>query len=187
MTPQKKADAPPSITIERMSQFNVADLDDLCRATEDAIRDGIGFNWLMPPVRDVLEAYWKGTLVVPQRTVFGGRIDGVLAGSVQLVRPSKNKETSAFACNIEAHFVAPWARGHGMAKMLLEHAEREAAKDGFSTILLSVRETQERALQIYRESGYVEWGKLPYFEFVNASMLAGHFFYKRITPLSELI
>lgn len=175
------------ISVEKITAFRGSDLSDLCQATEDAITDGIGFNWLVPPIRDMLEAYWKGVLVVPSRTLFGGRLDGTLAASIQLVRPSKSKETSAFSCEIEAHFVAPWARGHGLAKSLLEHAEREAAKEGFSIIRLSVRETQERALQIYRESGYNEWGKLPYYEFVNATMVAGHYFYKKLEPISGLV
>ncbi|MFZ4125603.1 MAG: GNAT family N-acetyltransferase [Rickettsiales bacterium] len=175
------------ISVEKLTAFRGSDLSDLCQATEDAITDGIGFNWLTPPMRDVLEAYWKGVLVVPSRTLFGGRLDSTLAASIQLVRPTKSKETSAFSCEIEAHFVAPWARGHGLAKSLLEHAEREAAKDGFSIIRLSVRETQERALQIYRESGYTEWGSLPYYEFVNANMVAGHYFYKKLEPISGLV
>jgi ribosomal protein S18 acetylase RimI-like enzyme len=176
-----------AISVEKLTAFKGSDLSDLSQATEDAIRDGIGFNWLTPPMREVLESYWKGVLVVPQRTLFGGKLDGTLAASIQLVRPSKSKETSAFSCEIEAHFVAPWARGHGLAKSLLEHAEREAAKDGFSIIRLSVRETQERALQIYRESGYTEWGTLPYYEFVNATMVAGHYFYKKLEPVSGLV
>lgn len=176
-----------SISAEKLTQLKVADLDDLCQATEDAIADGIGFNWMTPPMRETLEAYWKGVLVVPERTLFGGRLDGTLVGSVQLVRPSKSKETSAFAVSVEAHFIAPWARGHGIAKLLLETAEREAAKEGFSIVRLHVREGQERALQIYREGGYTEWGTLPYYEIVNARMLSGHFFYKKLAPISDLI
>lgn len=176
-----------SISVEKITQLKPSDLSDLCQATEDAIADGIGFNWMSPPMRETLEAYWKGVLVVPERTLFIGRLDHTIAASIQLVRPSKSKETSAFAASIEAHFVAPWARGHGLAKALLDAAEREASKEGFSLIRLNVRETQERALQVYRENGYVEWGTLPYFEIVNARMLAGHFFYKKLAPVSDLI
>lgn len=177
----------PSLSIEHITTLNHSDMDDLCKATEDAINDGIGFNWVSAPMREVLESYWKGALLVPQRMVFGARIDGTLAGSIQLVRPGRHKETSAFACKIEAHFVAPWARGHGLALKLLEAAERQAAKEGFSVVRLSVRETQERALQIYREAGYTEWGTLPLYEYVNASMVAGHYFYKRLAPATDLV
>ncbi len=175
------------LLIEKKTTLSATEIDELCTATEDAIRDGIGFHWMAPPMRETLESYWNGVLMVPSRTLLIGKLDGVVAGSIQLVRPSKTKETSAFAATVEAHFVAPWARGHGLAKMLLAEAEREAARDGFSVINISVRETQERALSVYREHGYTEWGTMPYYEYVNASMVSGHFFYKKLEPISNLI
>lgn len=177
----------PKIAVEKKTALTPTELEELCIATEDAIRDGIGFNWMTPPQRETLESYWNGVLIVPHRSLFVGKLDNVVAASIQLVRPSKTKETSAFAANIEAHFVAPWARGHGLAKMLLDLAEREAAKDGFSVINLSVRQSQERALTLYREHGYTEWGTMPYYEYVNASMVSGHFFYKKLEPISNVI
>ena len=175
------------LSVEAKAELKSSELSELCQATEDAIRDGIGFNWMVPPMRETLESYWKGVLMVPSRSLFLGKLDNVVAGSIQLVRPSKAKETQAFAATIEAHFVAPWARGHGLAKMLLDAAERQAARDGFSVINLAVRETQERALTLYREHGYIEWGTMPYHEYVNAGMVSGHFFYKRLEPISNLI
>lgn len=176
-----------SISVEKIDTFKGSDLSDLSQATEDAIRDGIGFNWLIPPERETLESYWKGVLMVPERILFGGRLDGNLVSSIQLIKPTRSKETSAFAASIEGHFVAPWARGHGLAKMLLEFAEREASKQGFSTLLLHVRCTQTKAITLYRENQYQEWGVLPNYEFVNGSMVPGHYFYKELAPLSELI
>lgn len=175
------------LLVEKRKDLKSAELTELCQATEDAIRDGIGFNWMVPPMRETLESYWKGVLMVPQRSLFIGKLDNAVAGSIQLVRPSKTKETQSFAANVEAHFVAPWARGHGLARQLLELAEREAAKDGFSVINIAVRESQERALQLYRENGYIEWGRMPYFEYVNAGMVSGHYFYKKLEPISNLI
>ncbi|MFM9890158.1 MAG: N-acetyltransferase family protein [Rickettsiales bacterium] len=185
--PLAEAKPSPKLLVEKKAALSAPELNELCVATEDAIRDGIGFNWMAPPLRETLESYWGGVMMVPSRTLFVGKLDGVIAASVQLLRPSKTKETSAFAANVEAHFVAPWARGHGLAPQLLEAAEREAAKDGFSVVNLSVRETQARALEVYRSHGYVEWGTMPYYEFVNASMVSGHFFYKKLEPISNLI
>lgn len=186
MSPQAKT-SQPKLLVEKKTALSDTELEELCIATEDAIRDGIGFNWISPPMRETLESYWNGVLMVPSRTLFIGKLDNVVAASIQLMRPSKTKETQAFAAGVEAHFVAPWARGHGLAKMLLAEAEREAAKDGFSVINIAVRESQERALTIYREHGYTEWGTMPYFEYVNASMVSGHFFYKKLEPISNLI
>lgn len=176
-----------STRVEKLTEFRHADLTEIVQATEDAIRDGIGFNWVLPPGKDILEAYWKGVLMVPQRTLFVGRLDGTLAASVQLVKPGVSKETSSFAAQLEAHFVAPWARGHGLAKMLIEAAEREARSQGFALLKLSVRQTQEPAIKLYEELGYKLWGELPYYEIVNAQMVAGRFYYKNLEPITDLI
>ncbi|MES2984487.1 MAG: GNAT family N-acetyltransferase [Pseudomonadota bacterium] len=178
---------PHKLSVEKKTTLSDNDLNELSIATEDAITDGIGFNWMTPPMRETIESYWRGVMMVPTRSLFVAKLDNAIAGSIQLLRPSKSKETSAFAATIEAHFVAPWARGHGLAPMLLEAAEREAAKEGFAVINLSVRETQARALEVYRTHGYLEWGTMPYYEFVNASMVSGHFFYKKLEPISNLI
>ncbi len=175
-----------SIDVKRIKEWNSSNLSSLCQATEDAILDGIGFNWVTPPMPEVLEAYWRGVLVVPERQLYGGWLDGTLAASIQVVKPGQTKETSSFAATIDAHFVAPWARGHGLAKSLLELAERDAAAAGFTVLRLNVRETQEAAINLYQESGYVRWGILPYYEYVGGHMLAGQFFYKKLEPLSSV-
>lgn len=174
----------PQVKIGKIATLDGGALTDLCDATEDAIADGIGFNWLTPPLRDTLESYWKGVLMVPERTLIGAWLDGILCGSIQLVSPTRSRETSFFCANIEAHFVAPWARGHGIAIQLLKEAERQAAVAGFSVIRLSVRETQSRAIKLYRDHGYIEWGILPAYEYVAGRMIAGHFFYKTLQPAS---
>ena len=176
-----------STRVERLTEFRHADLTELVQATEDAIRENIGFNWVVPPGKDVLETYWKGVLVVPERVLFIARLEGTLAGSVQLLKPGPSKETSSFSASIEAHFVAPWARGHGLAKLLLEAVEREARAQGFSILKLSVRKTQEAAIQLYEENGYTHWGTLPYYEFESAQMIPGHFYYKNLEPISTLV
>lgn len=180
------ATAEPQIRVGRLTALALDDIQNLCKATEDAIADGIGFNWLTPPARETLEAYWKGVLMVPERELIGAWLDGVLCGAIQLVKPSRSKETSFFAANIEAHFVAPWARGYGLAIRLLEAAEREATLQGFSVVRLSVRETQGIAIKLYEDHGYIKWGVLAAHEFVGGQMIAGHYFYKNL-PIASAI
>lgn len=175
-----------SIDVRRIKELNSADLAALCQATDDAIRDGIGFNWISTPMIETLESYWRGVLVVPERQLYGGWLDGTLAAAIQLVKPGKTKETSSFAARIEAHFVAPWARGHGLARALLQIAEREAGAAGFTVLRLDVRETQDAAISLYQDNGYVRWGILPYYEFVGGHTVAGHFFYKKLEMLSSV-
>lgn len=179
--PQENSAPAVHTEVEKVLQISGADLDDLCYATEEAIKDGIGFNWVHPPSREVLERYWKGVLMVPERTLFTGRLDGTVAASCQLVAPGPNKPSQGFCAMIDAHFVAPWARGHGLAKMLLQAVEEEAAVNGFSAIKLDVIETQDRAIHLYESCGYKRWGILPKYKQVGEDILAGHFFFKELT------
>jgi hypothetical protein len=78
------------VVIERLIQCAGTDLDDLCEATEAAIVEGGGFGWLKPPPRHVLENYWKGVLLIPDRRLVVGRLDGAIAGSAQLSKAPRN-------------------------------------------------------------------------------------------------
>ncbi len=166
------------ISVEKASQLSRGDLADLCDATVDAIREGIGFGWVRPPARQRLEIYWKGVLVVPERILFLGRLDGTVAGSVQLVTPAPSFEVGTFSAAIETHFVAPWARGHGLAKSLLDAVEAEARAQDRRVIRLDVRATQERAIALYESNGYVRWGTLDKYHLVDEQMIPGYFYVK---------
>ena len=87
--------------VELMHNLKSADLNDLCDAAEAAIIDGGGFGWLAPPPRDVLESYWSGVLLIPERDLLVGRLDGVIAGSCQVLRPARNNEVDGQAADDE--------------------------------------------------------------------------------------
>ena len=82
----------PITSVETVTVLENGDLHELCDATEVAIEDGGGFGWLKPPARKVLEDYWRGVMLIPERVLIIGRIDGVVAASCQIVRPPKNNE-----------------------------------------------------------------------------------------------
>ena len=142
-------DAIPETSVQIVEALQSHEMVELCDASSAAIEVGGGFGWLNPPPRQVLETYWKGVLVVPGRTLFVARLDAVVAGSAQLIRPTRNNEAQAAACTLVSHFVAPWARGHGLARMLTEAVEETARAEGFGMINLDVRETQEAAIAMY--------------------------------------
>ena len=169
-----------TVVIEPATKLKRGDLADLCDATDEAIQDGIGFGWVRPPARQRLEAYWKGVLLVPERDLFVGRLDGTVAGSVQLVKPPPNFEAGTFAAGIDTHFVTPWGRGHGLAKKLLDAAEGAARDQGFTVIRLDVRASQDRAIKLYEGSGYARWGTLETYHMVNGAMIPGYFYVKNL-------
>ena len=170
------------IAIERVETLKTGDLHDLCDAADDAIKAGGGFGWVAPPSRDIMERYWKGVLVVPERILFVARLDGVIAGSAQLVKPARNNEAQAHAATLTTNFVAPWARGHGLAKRLTQAVENEARTAGFRILNLDVRETQDAAIRLYEDLGFKRWGTHPFYALVDGKRLAGHFYVKELTP-----
>ena len=174
------SEAPATHSVGRIEEISEIDLADLCDATEAAIIDGGGFGWLVPPSRRVLERYWKGVLLVPQRSLFVARLNGAIVGSAQLVRPPRNNEAQVFAAAITTNFIAPFARGHGLARDITIAVERAAREDGFSHLTLDVRETQTAAIRLYQSLGYEHWGTNPDYAIVDDEMIAGRYYAKRL-------
>ncbi len=170
----------PAPTVERVKSFTPADLNDICDSTYAAIEAGGGFGWVNNPPRDVLERYWQGVLAMPSRMLFAARLDGVICGSCQIVRPPGNNEAQAFACTLTTHFIAPWARGHGLAARLVRLAERIALEEGFAVVNLDVRETMERAIAVYEGLGYRRFGTHPCYAKVDGKVLKGYYYSKVI-------
>lgn len=168
----------PEASIEFATELSQADLNDLCDATDEAIKAGGGFGWVKLPARDILERYWQGVLTMPARMLFIARLDGVICGTAQLILPPRNNEAQSFAVNMTTNFVAPWARKHGLAKMLMEEVERKAKQEGFAVINLDVRETQEEAIHFYESVGYVHFGTHPYYARVDNQIVKGRYYYK---------
>jgi ribosomal protein S18 acetylase RimI-like enzyme len=167
--------------VEKVEQLSDDEIAELVDATETAIVDGGGFGWLKPPPQGVLERFWRGVLLVPERDLFIGRLDGRIAGSAQLIGPPKNNEAQAFAAAITSNFVSPWARGHGLARDLTVAVENEAREQDYRFLRLDVRETQTAAIQLYESLGYERWGTNPNYAIVDGKMVAGGYYAKRLT------
>lgn len=176
-----ETEPPPTLRhIERVTEFTEDDLHALCESTSAAIIDGGGFGWVTPPGRMALETYFRGALLVPERELFVARLDGVLVGSAHLVRPPRNNEAQAHAAHLMHSYIAPYARGHGLARMLTEGVENRARELGYHVLNLDVRETQEAAIRLYESLGYVRWGVHPEYALVRGKMVRGFFYYKRL-------
>jgi ribosomal protein S18 acetylase RimI-like enzyme len=168
----------PNMVVERVTELSDPDLQDLCESTEKSIVAGGGFGWLVPPSRGGLENYWRGVMLVPERSLFIGRMDGVVAGSTQLVRPTRNNEVRSKAATLTMNFVAPWARGHGLARALAVSVEEAAADEGFQVLNLDVRETQEVAIAFFEGRGFKRWGVHPRYAMVDGEWIAGFHYFK---------
>jgi ribosomal protein S18 acetylase RimI-like enzyme len=171
-----------SLAVERVNEFTEEDLHALCESADAAIIEGGGFGWVNPPGRAPLERYFRGVLLVPGRELFICRLDGDVVGSAQLVRPPRHNEAQAFAAHLIHAFVAPYARGHGLARMLTLRVEEAARALGYHLLNLDVRETQTAAIALYESLGYIRWGVHPAYARVGGRTLRGIFYYKLLQP-----
>ncbi|HET6306163.1 MAG TPA: GNAT family N-acetyltransferase [Rhodopila sp.] len=170
----------PDLLVERLQEFNEHDLATLCEATDAAIIDGGGFGWMSPPGRRALETYFRGVLLVPERELFVARLNGDIVGSAILVRPPRNNEAQAFAAHLMHAYIAPYARGHGLARLLTAEVEDRARELGYHILNLDVRETQTAAIAMYESHDYIRWGEHPEYALVRGKSITGYFYYKRL-------
>ena len=78
------------------------------------------------------------------------------------------------AAYLKRMWIAPAARGRGLAKRLLGALEAKAAELGYRIVRLETNKTLPEAQQLYRSSGYVE------VEPFNDEFYADHWFEKRL-------
>jgi ribosomal protein S18 acetylase RimI-like enzyme len=179
----KRKAKPPEVSIELIEdQLSLSDLNDLCDATDAAIDAGGGFGWVELPARDILERYWQGVVTMPARKLIIGRLDGVICGTEQITMPPNNNQAQAHAAQLNSIFVAPWARQYGLARMIVEHAEKVALDAEFKVLNMDVRETQTAAIALYEGMGYVHIGTHPFYANVSGEYIAGRYYYKVIDP-----
>lgn len=172
----------PVLAVDIVERLKAGDMNDWCDAAIEAIKGGGGFGWVEEPARDVLERYVRGVMAVPDRSLFIGRLDGVIAGSVQLVRPTRNNEAQQHAAQLIAFFVAPWARGHGLARLIVSTVESKARSEGYKLLNMDVRETQEAAIALFESQGYTLWGVHPRYAEVRGRIVQGRYYFKELPP-----
>ena len=170
----------PVLSTERITGIEDDDLHALCEATNAAILDGGGFGWVTAPGRQMLERYFRGLMMVPERSLFVGRLDGLIVGASQMVRPPRNNEAQAMSATLMHSYVAPYARGHGLARKLTEAVEDSARAMGYQVLNLDVRETQRAAIALYESLGFEHWGTHPYYARVGGRTVRGFFYAKRL-------
>ena len=168
------------ISVDTLNTISNTDLADLCYNTEQAIKAGGGFGWITVPPRDVLKKYWNGMLLVNTNILIVGRLNGDIAGSMQLSFYPPNNEAQKTITRIQSHFVAPWARGYGLAKAMIDYAIIKSKENNKNSIQLDIRETQTAAIQLFESKGFHRWGENPAYAFVNGNAIKGYYYYRNI-------
>ncbi len=166
--------------VERCEKLSAQDIVELCDATNDSIIEGGGFGWIEPQGRETLERHFRGVLLVPDRELYIARLDGRVVGSAQLVRPPRNNEAQSVGATLTHVYIAPYGRGHGLARGMVALAEERAYGLGHRVMNLDVRETQETAIHLFESLGYRQWGRHPAYAKVKGQIVAGLYYYKAL-------
>lgn len=108
MSEDTKKQQSPRLEVDLVERLDNVELMQLCEVTREAISVGESFSWLTTPEEKALENYWKGVVLMRERSLFLSKMDGQIAGSCQLVRPPASNEVGAFRAEIVNFFLAPW-------------------------------------------------------------------------------
>lgn len=106
----------------------------------------------------------------PKGSFLVARSDGLPLGCVAL------KGTGTDTAEIKRLWIAPAARGLGLARQLMEAAESCAQTLGITVLRLDTNRTLTEAIALYRATG---WAEIPAF---NAEPYAHHWFEKSLNP-----
>lgn len=165
-----------NLRTERVQALDEDDLAALCEATDAGILAGGGFGWLSPQGTPMLRQYFGGVLLVPERTLFVARQNGIIVGSAQLLRPPRNNEAQAMNASLMHFNIAPYARRQGLGTMLLQEVIGCARAMGFQVLNLDVRDTQQDAIRLFHRVGFHRWGMHPDYARISGKTISGHFF-----------
>jgi ribosomal protein S18 acetylase RimI-like enzyme len=154
----------------------------LAEVLHDCVANGASVGFMPPFTREDAVAFYAGVLpeIEAGTRVLLAAYDGdTLVGSVQVVHAWQPNQPHRG--DITKLLVHGKARGQGVGRELMEAAERAAADDG-KTLLVLDTVTASPAYRLYKRQGWVEVGEIPDFAlYPDGSPCATTVFYKRVT------
>jgi len=156
------ASTPEPIDIRRLGAAEArAHLDELAAVLQDCVEGGASVGYMAPftheEARSVYETY-VDELEQGRRIILAAFSEGALVGTAQVVfAPHPNQPHSADVVRVLVHRSA---RRRGVARLLMEHVEREALAAG-RTLLVLDAVTDGDAARLYARLGWVEVGVIP--------------------------
>lgn len=152
-------------------------LDALSDLLIQVVDQGASVGFLPPLHEDEAVSYWKN-VINPDTLLFVARLEGQLAGTVQLQFASKaNGRHRAEIAKLMTH---PNFRRLGVAQSLMKAAEVAAKEDGRTLLVLDTRDG-DPSNQLYAWLGYEFAGQIPnYAMSANGDTHPTNFYYKNL-------
>lgn len=158
-----------------------ASIPELCEVLADCVDGGASVGFMQPYTPADAEPYWRGVAeaVADDATLlFVAEVEGKIVGTVQV--GAAQMPNQPHRGDLKKLLVHRSARGHGLARLLMERAEQEAARRG-KTILVLDTATGSDAEAIYPRLGWERVGTIPdYALWPEGGLCATTLFYKRV-------
>lgn len=156
-------------------------LTDLCDVLADCVNGGASVGFMQPYGPADAVPYWQGvadSVESGATLLLGAVIEGRVAGTVQV--GAAQMPNQPHRGDLKKLLVRRSARGKGLARLLMEAAEREAARAG-KTLLVLDTATGSDAEAIYPRLGWQRVGIVPdYAMWPEGGLCDTTIFYKRI-------
>jgi len=147
----------------------------------DAVADGASVGFVRPLTAAAAARYWVAVMAdvnSGSRVLLSARVDGDLAGSVQLDCP--DKPNAAHRAEVQKLLVLRRFRRRGVGRALLGGIEAIAASIGRPLLVLDTRRG-DPAEALYRAAGYTFAGSIPgYAANPDGGLAANAIFFKQL-------
>lgn len=150
------------ITIERITPASIHKIiPSLTALLQNAVEHGASIGFLLPISDQETLDYWNEVAKAiedPHRILLIARADNEVAGTVQLDLASR--ANGSHRAEIIKLMVHTSFRQQGIAQMLMNSIEQEAARAGRTTLVLDTREG-DVSEKLYTKLGYQRAGTIP--------------------------
>jgi GNAT superfamily N-acetyltransferase len=147
------------------------------------VADGASVGFLPPLAADTARAFWRRTasrVATGACSLLAGWMDGTFAGCVMLdLDTPPNQRHRA---GVEMLLVRPAMRRHGLARVLMQRLEAEAARVGRTLLTLNAPADDPAAI-LLRNEGWSDAGRIPgYLRNADGRLCDTTCFWKQLKP-----
>ncbi len=136
-------------------------LSALAAVLRDCVEGGASVSFLEPFSQADAESFFENVLVGVQkadRILFAAFLDSQLVGTVQVLLATPQNQPHR--ADVAKLLVVRSARGHGVGRLLVEHAEQASRLAG-KTLLVLDTVTGDPAERLYLRAGWTKAGIIP--------------------------
>ena len=170
------------VTLRQVTEPDLTIMPGLCALLVDAVNGGASVGFMAPLSEGEAENYWEQVFAQlgPQLWLWVAEDYGRIVGSVQLA-PCR-KANGLHRAELQKLFVHSAERGNGIARRLLDAAERVARSANLSLLVLDTLRGSA-AESIYLRLGWMRAGEVP--DYAHSPFGGLHptvIFYKQLLP-----